>query len=376
MRFPTHAETAWRMETGDLAWARQEGVRVFGVDTAFHRVAVNLHFFLFDRQRLTGSDTQLLFNQIHAGDHLGNRMLNLNTGVHFDEIELAVFIQELESACAAVTDFHTGFRAALADITAHFAGDARCRSLFNHFLVAALHGAVALGQIDGVTLTVRQHLNFDMAWVFQVFFHVNHVVVESRFGLRLGHGNGLLEVFVAAHYAHAATAAAAGCLDDNRIADALGEGTVFIHVVGQRAIRARYARHASFLHGIDGRNLVAHQADSFGSRANEDKAGAFDLLGEIGVFRQEAVARVDRHCAGDFSRRDDCRDIQVTFYRWRRTDTHGLVSQQYVFQIAIGCRVHGNGFDAQLFTSTQDTKRDLATVGDNNFIKHVRLVIR
>jgi hypothetical protein len=38
--------------------------------------------------------------------------------------------------------------------------------------------------------------------------------------------------------------------------------------------------------------------------------------------------------------------------------------------------MHGYGFDTQLFTSTQDTKRDLATVGDNNFIKHVRLVIR
>ncbi|MOA34332.1 hypothetical protein D3C78_1557000 [compost metagenome] len=72
-------------------------------------MAVNLHFILFDRQRLTGSDTQLLFDQIHTGDHFGNRVFHLDTGVHFNEIELAVFIQELKGTRTAVADFHTGF---------------------------------------------------------------------------------------------------------------------------------------------------------------------------------------------------------------------------------------------------------------------------
>ena len=52
----------------------------------------------------------------------------------------------------------------------------------------------------------------------------------------------------------------------------------------------RYARHAGFLHGVDRGNLVAHQADGFGFRADEDEAGAFHLLGEVGVLGQEAVA--------------------------------------------------------------------------------------
>ncbi|MNH16091.1 hypothetical protein D3C79_757210 [compost metagenome] len=118
--------------------------------------------------------------------------------------------------------------------------------------MAALHGAVTFSQIDSVALAVCQHLNFDVAWVFQVLLHIHHVVVESRFGFRFGHGDGLLEIFVAAHYAHAATAAAAGSLDDHRITDALGEGTVFVHVIGQRAVGAWYARYAGFFHRADG----------------------------------------------------------------------------------------------------------------------------
>lgn len=66
-------------------------------------------------------------------------------------------------------------------------------------------------------------------------------------------------------------------------------------------------------HGVDRGNLVAHQADGFGFRADEDETGAFNLLGEVGVLGQEAVARVDRHCAGDFRRRDDGRDVQIAF---------------------------------------------------------------
>lgn len=100
--------------------ARQEGVRVFGVDTAFHRMAANHHFILLDRQRLAGCDTQLLFDQVNAGDHFSYRMLYLDTGVHFNEVELAVFEQELKGTRPAVADIHTGFRATLADVATQF----------------------------------------------------------------------------------------------------------------------------------------------------------------------------------------------------------------------------------------------------------------
>ena len=59
---------------------------------------------------------------------------------------------------------------------------------------------------------------------------------------------------------------------------------VDIHIVAQRAVGARYGRYARFLHRGNGRHFVAHQANSIGFRADEDKAGLLNLLGKVGVL--------------------------------------------------------------------------------------------
>ena len=43
-----------------------------------------------ERQRLARGDANLLLDQVDAGDHFGDRMLDLNAGVDLDEVELAV----------------------------------------------------------------------------------------------------------------------------------------------------------------------------------------------------------------------------------------------------------------------------------------------
>ena len=258
-------------------------------------------------------------------------MFNLNTGVHFNEVELAVFEQELESTRPAIADINAGFGATLADVATQFRRDARCWRFFDNFLVATLHGAVTFRQIDSVTLTISQYLDFHVAWVFQIFFHVHHVVIESRFGFRFGHGDGLRQVGITTHNAHTATAAAARGFDDYRVADTFGMRSVSVHVVAQRAIRAWYGRDAGFFHRGDRRHFIAHQADSVGFRADEDKARTFNLLSKVGVLREEAITRVNRYCASDLSRADDRRDVQVAFYGRSRANTDRLIRQQYVF---------------------------------------------
>ena len=56
------------------------------------------------RQFRAGGDADLLLHQVEAGDHLGDRMLDLEPGVHFDEVELAILIQELDRAGAAIAE--------------------------------------------------------------------------------------------------------------------------------------------------------------------------------------------------------------------------------------------------------------------------------
>jgi hypothetical protein len=96
-------------------------------------------------------------------------MLDLDPRVHLDEKELVVLEQELERAGAAVADLAARVGAALADPRQRPQGHARRRSLLDDLLVAALHRAVALEQVDGVLVLVREHLDLDVARIARNF---------------------------------------------------------------------------------------------------------------------------------------------------------------------------------------------------------------
>ena len=64
-----------------------------------------------------------------------------------------------------------------------------------------------------------------------------------------------------------------------------------------------------------GRDLVAHQADVFGPRADEGDAVLGDDLGEARILGKKAVARMDRFRAGDLAGRDDLRECSDSFAR-------------------------------------------------------------
>jgi len=73
---------------------------------------------LADRELLTGGDHDLFAHDVHAGDHFGHRVFDLHARVHFNKVELAVLIQKLEGAGAAVADLAAGLGATLADLVA------------------------------------------------------------------------------------------------------------------------------------------------------------------------------------------------------------------------------------------------------------------
>ena len=43
-------------------------------------------------------------HEVDAGDHLGDRVLDLEPRVHLDEVELAVLVEELDRADAAIAE--------------------------------------------------------------------------------------------------------------------------------------------------------------------------------------------------------------------------------------------------------------------------------
>ena len=117
-------------------------------------------------QLLARSDHELRLHEIDAGDEFGHGMFDLDAGVHLDEVELAVFVQELEGAGVAVADRAASLDHALTHAGALRRRDARRRGFFDHLLMAPLHGAVTLAQVDDVAVVVGEHLELDMPRFF------------------------------------------------------------------------------------------------------------------------------------------------------------------------------------------------------------------
>ena len=87
------AEAVGGDELGDVAGGGQElaAGRVLGVDPDLDAVAAPLRgdLVLRHRQLLAAGDADLPLDEVDAGDHLGDRVLDLQPGVHLEEEELA-----------------------------------------------------------------------------------------------------------------------------------------------------------------------------------------------------------------------------------------------------------------------------------------------
>src|SRR5690606_25450779 len=356
------------MEEGHGAGARQEAVRVFGVDPALDGVATDDHVFLLDAQRLASANANLLLDDVDAGDHLRNGCLRLNPGVALDEEDLAVFIEALEGAGAAVPQLDTGLYATGLNLGAGLLVDTGGGCFLDNLLVATLQGAVTVPQVDGVALAVGQHLHFHVTRVGQELFQVDHGVAEGRARFGAGQADRLDQVFFLVHHAHAAPTAATSSLDDHRIADPTADLQALFLVLGQGAIGAGHGRYAGLLHGGNCRHLVTHQADHLGAGADEGETGVFDLLGKVGVFREEAIAGVDAVGTGHLGSADDARNVQVRLGCDCRADADGFVSHRQVHEFAVSSGVHCHGLQPQLFASADDAQCNFAAVGYEYFL--------
>ena len=85
--------------------------------------------------------------------------------------------------------------------------------------MAALHGTVALVQVQDVAVPVAQDLHFDVLGAADVALEEDRAVAERRPGLLARLVDAGVEVLGPVHHAHAAAAAAERGLDDQRETD-------------------------------------------------------------------------------------------------------------------------------------------------------------
>ena len=113
---------------------------IFGVDPALDGMASEVDVFLAKRERLAGGDLDLLFDEIDAGDHFGDRMFDLDAGVDLDEVEVVVGIDQ--KFTGARVDIADGLRQAerrpRKACVRTLSGKRRCGRFFDELLMAAL----------------------------------------------------------------------------------------------------------------------------------------------------------------------------------------------------------------------------------------------
>ncbi|AIL00295.1 hypothetical protein P797_35190 [Pseudomonas aeruginosa VRFPA04] len=362
-----YAGQQFRVPAQHRAGLRQEAATgVLGVEADLDGMPAQFHLLLPQRQRMALGDADLPGHQVLAGDQFGDRVFDLQAGIHLQEVEATILAEKkLDGAGAHVVDRGRGLHRRLAHGATQVGIEHRAGGFLDDLLVAALHRAVAFAEVEQVAVAVAEHLDLHVA-------RARHGPLQDQLGAAEGaqrfraRGAQLFQQLAGfLHQAHAAAAAAGAGLDHQRVADAFGlapQGRVVLF----GAFVAGDARHPGGEHGDLRQALAAHQVDGFRIRADEDDPGGFAGTGEFGVLGEEAVAGVDRLGAAATGGVKDRLEVQVGLRHRCRADAHGLVGQLHMAGVGVRLAVHGDAAVAQFMGGAQHPAGDFTAVGDED----------
>jgi hypothetical protein len=201
------------------------------------------------------------------------------------------------------------------------------------------------------------------------FFDIDSTVPERSLRLAPGSVKTLHQADVAVGSPHPPTATAGNGFDHNRISNLLGDPDSlmlgFDHTIASRR---------DWYPGLPGlfssRILVAHYPNCARRRPNKSNIATAANLREMRVLREKTVPWMNRVGIADLGGAYYPIDFQIAFRAWRSTDTHRLVGQLNVKRVDVDLRIDRYRRNTQFFASSYDPQRDLATVGNQDFVKH------
>jgi hypothetical protein len=146
-------------------------------------------------------------------------VLDLQTGVHLQEVELSALVQELHcpgvDVPARLGHGHRRFAHGPPDLVGELGGGA----LLDELLMAALGGAVALPEPQRLAVGVGEDLHLDVAGPLQVPLQVDLGPAEVRLRLALGRLHRFGHLVGRRHHFHAPPAPTEGGLDGHGPSD-------------------------------------------------------------------------------------------------------------------------------------------------------------
>src|ERR1700674_2692874 len=180
-------------------------------------------------------DTDLFLDQVDAGDRLGDRMLDLESSIYLQEVEVSIAEDELDRPGVDVSRRTSGPDRGVAHRRSQLGIDGRRRRLFHHLLVPALDRALALAQVHRIAVAVADDLDLDVARLADVPLQVNRRVAESRASRLRAALDRRDQILFRLDHLHPDSAPTARRLDHDREADLLRRGQGRRRVYGPAA---------------------------------------------------------------------------------------------------------------------------------------------
>src|SRR5436190_24068830 len=127
---------------------------MFRIYAAFNGMTTEIYVLLSEWQFLSCRHRDLGFDDIYTGNHFGDGMFYLYPGIHLDEKKLSFFIEKLERAGTAVTDLAACVGTAFPYSDSLLRRDQWSRCFLNDLLMASLHRAIAITEVDGIAVLI------------------------------------------------------------------------------------------------------------------------------------------------------------------------------------------------------------------------------
>src|SRR6202011_4682027 len=114
--------------------------------------------------RLTARDAQLPLHEVESGDRFRNRVLHLQTCIHFHEVDVASVEQKFDGSGTNVTNLTGDRERGRAQPTADLVWKRRSRCFLDQFLVAPLNRAVPVPEVHEIPMRIGEYLHLDVTW--------------------------------------------------------------------------------------------------------------------------------------------------------------------------------------------------------------------
>ena len=235
--------------------------------------------------------------------------------------------------------------------------------------MAPLNRAVARMQVQGRAKIIGKDLNLHMPWLGQVPLEQHPLIAKSSLGFpsrpfKLGR-----KIRTVHDRAHTFAATASTRLDQHRKPDLISRRNQGGVILADTVI-ARHDWNACCRHQALALRLAPHGTDRRGGRSNKDDPGIHAGFSEIRVFRQKPVSWMDRLRSGEPCCLKSTIDPQIAIAGTRWANGKRDISKTHMLRMRIGFRKYRDAANAKATRSADNPAGDLATIGDEQGLKH------